>query len=172
MTMWIESSAEVDPTVIIEDGVRVWHHAQIREGAYIGKNVIVGKGAYIGSDVYIGDNSKIQNGAMIYEPAKVHDGVFIGPGVIFTNDHYPRAINENRTQKSASDWKPVGVEVEEGASIGAGAICIAPVKIGRWAVVAAGAVVTKDVPPFALVMGIPARVVGQVDHEGRPTYVK
>lgn len=164
----IEDTAIVDMTALLNDGAKVWHYAQIREGVVLGKNVIVGKGVYIGPKVYVGDNSKIQNGAMIYEPAKIHDGVFIGPGVIFTNDHYPRAINSNKTQKSAHDWEAVGVEVEEGASIGAGAICVAPVKIGRWAVVAAGAVVTKDVPPFTLVMGVPAREVCKVDHDGRP----
>lgn len=171
MTVHIEPTAEVHDTAFIDQGAKIWHHAQIRDNARIGKNVIVGKGAYVGSGVEIGDNSKIQNGAMVYEPAKLSNGVFIGPGVIFTNDHYPRAINADGSQKSASDWKSVGVQVEEGASIGAGAICVAPVKIGRWAVVAAGAVVTKDVPPFALVMGVPARVVAQVDYEGKPTYV-
>jgi UDP-2-acetamido-3-amino-2,3-dideoxy-glucuronate N-acetyltransferase len=170
MTIHVEASADVDDAVFIEDGARIWHHAQVRKGAHIGKNVIIGKGAYVGTNVYVGDNSKIQNGAMIYEPAKIYNGVFVGPGVIFTNDHYPRAINADRTQKSASDWQPVGVEVEEGASIGAGAICVAPVKIGRWAVVAAGAVVTKDVPPFSLVMGVPARVVATVNHEGKVEY--
>lgn len=170
MTIHVEASASVDDNVSLDDGVRVWHHAQVRKGAHLGKNVIVGKGAYVGTDVHVGDNSKIQNGAMIYEPAKVHDGVFIGPGVIFTNDHYPRAVNADMTQKDASDWHAVRVEVEEGASIGAGAICVAPVKIGRWAVVAAGAVVTKDVPPFSLVMGVPARVVATVTAEGKVEY--
>ena len=171
MTIHVESTAEVHHTAFIDQGAKIWHHAQVRDNARIGKNVIIGKGAYVGSGVEIGDNSKIQNGAIIYEPAKIHEGVFIGPGVILTNDHYPRAINEDKTQKNTDDWHAVGVEIEEGASIGAGAICVAPVKIGRWAVVAAGAVVTKDVAPFALVMGIPARVVGQVDYKGKPIYV-
>lgn len=170
MSIHIEESAFVHPTAVLEDGVKIWHNAQVRENARIGKNVIIGKNAYIGAGVEIGDNCKIQNNAMIYEPAKLHNGVFIGPGVILTNDHYPRAINSDGTQKSASDWQPVGVEIEEGASIGAGAICVAPVKIGRWAVVAAGAVVTKDVPPFSLVAGVPARIIAQVDYNGKPQY--
>jgi UDP-2-acetamido-3-amino-2,3-dideoxy-glucuronate N-acetyltransferase len=166
----IAQGAVVHETATLEDGVKVWNYAQVRENAYLGKNVIVGKDAYVGSGVHVGENSKIQNGALVYEPAKLHNGVFIGPGVILTNDHYPRAINSDGTQKSASDWQPVGVEIEEGASIGAGAICVAPVKIGRWAVVAAGAVVTKDVPPFSLVAGVPARIIAQVDYNGKPQY--
>lgn len=164
----IEKSAIVDDSAFLGDNVKIWHNAQVRNNANIGNNVIIGKGAYVGSGVYVGENSKIQNGAMVYEPAKLHNGVFIGPGVILTNDHYPRAINADKTQKKSSDWEPVGVEIEEGASIGAGAICVAPVKIGRFAVVAAGAVVTKDVPAFTLVMGIPAREISKVDHSGRP----
>ena len=166
----IAQGAVVHETATLEDGVKVWNYAQVRENAHLGKNVIVGKDAYVGSGVHVGENSKIQNGALVYEPAKLHNGVFIGPGVILTNDHYPRAINSDGTQKSASDWQPVGVEIEEGASIGAGAICVAPVKIGRWAVVAAGAVVTKDVPPFSLVAGVPARIIAQVDYNGKPQY--
>jgi UDP-2-acetamido-3-amino-2,3-dideoxy-glucuronate N-acetyltransferase len=168
MMPYIHETAHVEDGVTLGENVKIWHNAHVRKGADIGNNVVVGKGAYIGSDVSVGDNCKIQNYALVYEPAILHEGVFIGPGVILTNDHFPRAINEDKTQKSASDWKPVGVEIEEGASIGAGAICVAPVKIGRWAVVAAGAVVTKDVPPFALVVGVPARQVAEVGYDGKP----
>lgn len=168
MSIHVEESAIIDPTVSLGDNVKIWHNVQLRDNVHLGKNVIVGKGTYIGSGVNVGENSKIQNNALIYEPAKIHEGVFIGPGVILTNDKFPRAINENKTQKTVDDWHAVGVEIEEGASIGAGAICIAPVKIGRWAVVAAGAVVTKDVPPFALVVGTPARQIGEVDYDGKP----
>ncbi len=104
----------------------------------------------------------MQNYALVYEPAELADGVFIGPAVVLTNDTYPRAVNPDLSLKSAHDWEPVGVTIGEGASIGARAVCVAPVTIGAWATVAAGAVVTKDVPDHALVVGVPARRVGWV----------
>jgi UDP-2-acetamido-3-amino-2,3-dideoxy-glucuronate N-acetyltransferase len=164
----IVASAEVDPTATIGDGSSIWHLAQVRNEARIGKNCIVGRGAYIGSGVEIGDNCKIQNYALVYEPAKLGDGVFIGPAAVLTNDQFPRAINPDGTIKSASDWQAVGVTIGDGASIGARAVCIAPVKIGEWALIAAGAVVTKDVPRFALVAGIPAKRIRWVGRAGVP----
>ncbi len=134
----------------------------------MGANCIVGRGAYIGTGVQLGDNCKVQNYALVYEPAKLADGVFIGPAVVLTNDTYPRAINADGTLKSAHDWEPVGVTVERGASIGARATCVAPVTIGAWATVAAGAVVVKDVPQYALVAGVPARRIGWVGESGVP----
>lgn len=98
----------------------------------------------------------------------LEDGVFVGPSVVFTNDHFPRAITPAGQLKRAHDWKPVGVTVRYGASIGARAVCIAPVTIGQWAFVAAGAVVTKDVPDIALVAGVPAKQVGWVGRAGHP----
>jgi len=149
-------------------GSIVWHYAQVREGASLGENVIVGRGAYIGTGVHVGNNCKIQNYALVYEPAYLEDGVFIGPAVVLTNDHFPRAVNPDGSSKSAHDWEPVGVTIREGASIGARAVCVAPVTVGRWALVAAGAVVVKDVPDFALVVGVPARRVGWVGRAGVP----
>jgi acetyltransferase-like isoleucine patch superfamily enzyme len=134
----------------------------------MGENCVVGRGAYIGTGVRMGDNCKVQNYALVYEPAKLADGVFIGPAVVLTNDTYPRAINADGTVKSAHDWEPVGVTVERGASIGARATCVAPVTVGAWATVAAGAVVVKDVPAFALVAGVPARRIGWVGEPGVP----
>jgi len=134
----------------------------------MGENCIVGRGAYIGTGVVMGDNCKVQNYALVYEPAKLGDGVFIGPAVVLTNDTYPRAINADGSQKSAHDWEPVGVTIERGASIGARATCVAPVTIGAWATVAAGAVVVKDVPAYALVAGVPARRLGWVGEAGIP----
>lgn len=164
----IVDSADVADAATIGDGSSIWHLAQVREGAVLGENCIVGRGAYIGTGVVMGDNCKVQNYALVYEPARLGDGVFIGPAVVLTNDTYPRAINADGSLKSAHDWEPVGVTIETGASIGARATCVAPVTIGAWATVAAGAVVVKDVPPFALVAGVPARRLGWVGKAGVP----
>lgn len=167
-TVRIVDSADVSTDASIGDGSSIWHLAQVREGAQLGENCIVGRGAYIGTGVIMGDNCKVQNYALVYEPAKLGDGVFIGPAVVLTNDTYPRAINADGTIKSAHDWEPVGVTIETGAAIGARATCVAPVTIGAWATVAAGAVVVKDVPAYALVAGVPARRIGWVGESGVP----
>ena len=168
MTVRIVDSAEVDPSAKIGDGSSIWHLVQVRDQVTIGNNCIVGRGAYIGSGVTVGDNCKIQNYALVYEPAKLGNGVFIGPAAVLTNDEFPRAVNPDGSLKSGSDWHAVGVEIGDGASIGARAVCIAPVKIGAWALVAAGAVVTKDVPNFALVAGVPAKRIRWVGRAGKP----
>ena len=164
----VMDSADVSPDAVIGDGTSVWHLAQIRERAVIGERCIIGRGAYIGTGVRMGDDCKVQNYALVYEPARLAEGVFIGPAVVLTNDTYPRAINADGSQKSAADWEPVGVTIERGASIGARATCVAPVTIGAWATVAAGAVVVKDVPAYALVAGVPARRIGWVGPAGVP----
>jgi len=168
MTFRVVETADVSPRAVIGEGSSIWHLAQVREDAVLGKNCIVGRGAYIGTGVTMGDGCKVQNYALVYEPAVLEDGVFVGPSVVFTNDHFPRAINVDGTPKSAHDWQPVGVTVRRGASVGARAVCVAPVTIGRWATVAAGAVVTKDVPDYALVAGVPARRIGWVGEAGQP----
>lgn len=165
---YIAPTADVSPAARIADTAKVWHLAQVREDARLGENVIVGRGAYIGTGVQVGDNCKIQNYALVYEPASLAPGVFIGPAVVLTNDHFPRAVNPDGSPKSAHDWDPVGVEVREGASIGASATCVAPVVIGRWALVGSGSVVIRDVPDFAIVVGSPARRVGWAGRAGQP----
>jgi UDP-2-acetamido-3-amino-2,3-dideoxy-glucuronate N-acetyltransferase len=164
-------TADVAESATIAAGSKIWHYAQVREGAVIGENCVVGRGAYVGSGVVIGNNCKIQNFALVYEPATLGNGVFIGPAVVLTNDHFPRAINADGTSKSADDWQPVGVDIREGASIGASATCVAPIVIGRWALVGSGSVVVKDVPDFALVVGSPARRIGWVGKSGQPLIV-
>ncbi|WP_426594475.1 acyltransferase [Cellulomonas sp. McL0617] len=164
----VAPTADVDPRATVGAGTRIWHLAQVREGAVVGKECIVGRGAYIGPGVVVGDRCKIQNHALVYEPAVLEDGVFVGPAVVFTNDYYPRAVTPDGGLKSADDWHAVGVTVRTGASIGARAVCVAPVTIGRWALVAAGSVVTKDVPDFALVAGVPARRIRWVGRAGAP----
>lgn len=166
MSKFIDDTATVDASAVVGAGSRIWQHVQIRENALLGENVIVGKGSYIGPGVSIGSNSKIQNNVLIYEPSLLGNGVFVGPGTIFTNDQYPRAINPDGSQKLSSDWVQSRVEVLEGASLGAGVVCVAPVKIGRWALVAAGSTVTADVPDFALMAGTPARRIGWVGKAG------
>lgn len=164
----IVESADVSPEATIGAGSSIWHLAQVREQAQLGENCIVGRGAYIGTGVVMGDNCKVQNYALVYEPARLADGVFIGPAVVLTNDTYPRAINADGSLKSAHDWEPVGVTIGRGAAIGARSTCVAPVTIGEWATVAAGAVVVKDVPDYALVAGVPAKRIGWVGESGVP----
>ncbi len=168
MTTRIVDSADVSADAVIGEGSSVWHLAQVREGAVLGRDCVIGRGAYIGPGVQLGDACKVQNYALVYEPARLADGVFVGPAVVLTNDTHPRAINPDGSLKSAQDWEAVGVTIGHGASIGARAVCVAPVRIGAWATVAAGAVVTRDVPDHALVVGVPARQVGWVGQAGVP----
>ncbi|RKO26947.1 N-acetyltransferase [Pseudarthrobacter phenanthrenivorans] len=164
----IAASADVSPESEIGDGTKVWHLAQVREGARLGENCVIGRGAYIGPGAVLGNNCKVQNYALVYEPAVLAAGVFIGPAVVLTNDVFPRAVTPDGDLKTEDDWDKVGVTIGEGAAVGARAVCIAPVAIGAWAMVAAGAVVTKDVPDFALVAGVPARRIGWVGKAGHP----
>lgn len=166
MAARIHPTAEVDHRATVEDGSQIWHHAQVREGAYIGANSILGKNVYIDSDVRVGLNCKLQNNVSVFHGAVLEDGVFIGPHAVILNDKLPRAINPDGTLKSASDWAVRGVTLRYGASIGGRAVILPGVTVGRWAMVGAGAVVTKDVPDHAVVYGNPAQVKGWVDADG------
>jgi UDP-2-acetamido-3-amino-2,3-dideoxy-glucuronate N-acetyltransferase len=165
--VYIHPTADVSPRAEIGAGTRIWHQAQVREGVRIGSDCIVGKGAYVDLDVAIGDNVKIQNYALVYHGATIEDGVFIGPRVCLTNDKLPRAITPDGQLKGADDWDVGPIVVRYGASLGAGALVLPGVTIGRFAMVGAGAVVTRDVPDHGLVVGQPARLIGYVCRCGR-----
>lgn len=154
----IHESAYVEDAEIGED-TKIWHFVHVRDGAKIGKKCIIGKGVYIDSKVEVGDNCKIQNFATLYQGVLIGNDVFIGPHVCFTNDLYPRAAiwNEDRLEKTL---------VKDGASIGANSTILAGVTIGKYAMVGAGSVVTKDVSDYELVVGNPAKFVGTVDKDG------
>ena len=158
----IHPTAEVSPEARIGRGTRIWHEAQVREGAVVGADCNIGKGVYIGPGVVVGERVKIQNRASLYPGLTVEDGVFIGPHVVFTNDRYPRSISPEGRLLTDGEWEVGTTLVRHGASIGAGAVIICGLTIGRWALVAAGALVTHDVPDHGLVMGAPARLVGYV----------
>ena len=160
--------ADVDRRATVGATTKVWHLVQIREEAVVGEECILGRGCYLGPGVVLGDRVKVQNHALVYEPAVVEDGAFIGPAAVLTNDTFPRAVTPDGRLKNGDDWDMVGVRVRSGASIGARAVCVAPVTIGRWSMVAAGSVVTRDVPDFALVAGVPARRIGWVGRAGVP----
>jgi UDP-2-acetamido-3-amino-2,3-dideoxy-glucuronate N-acetyltransferase len=162
----IEPSADVADSASIGAGTRIWHLAQVGPDAVLGRSCVLGRGAYVGPGVSVGDYVKIQNYALIYQPAVLEAGVFVGPAVVLTNDLNPRAVDVEGRPKTGSDWDPVRVHVREGASLGARSVCVAPVTIGRWAMVGAGAVVISDVPDYALVVGVPARRIGWVGRAG------
>jgi UDP-2-acetamido-3-amino-2,3-dideoxy-glucuronate N-acetyltransferase len=164
---FIHPTAEVSPQATIGAGVKIWHQAQVREGAHIGANCIVGKGVYVDFDVSVGANSKLQNGVYVYHGAKIEEGVFLGPGVILTNDQLPRAINPDGSLKADTDWEVSPTLVRRGASIGAGVVVLPGITIGEFAMIGAGAVVTRDVPRHGLAYGNPARLRGYVCHCGQ-----
>ncbi|MFQ5577057.1 MAG: DapH/DapD/GlmU-related protein [Anaerolineae bacterium] len=158
----IHPTADVAPSVEIGPGTVIWRQCHIRQNARIGRNCILGKGVYVDVGVTIGDNVKLQNGAMLFHGATIEGGVFVGPGAIITNDARPRAINPDGTLKGEADWVVGPVKICYGASIGAGAVILPNITVGQFALVGAGAVVTRHVPDHALVVGNPARQVGRV----------
>lgn len=155
---FIHPSANVDPRASVGEGSRLWINVQVRENVSIGRDCIVSKDVYIDCNVVIGDRCKVQNSVSIYNGVTVGDDVFIGPNAAFTNDKVPRAFN--------ADWTITPTRIENGASIGANATIVCGITIGEYAMVAAGSVVTKDVPPYTLVMGNPARAYARIDRDG------
>jgi acetyltransferase-like isoleucine patch superfamily enzyme len=163
----IHPTADISPGVVIGESTQVWDQVRIREEAILGAECIIGRGAYIDSGVRIGDRVKVQNDALIYRGCVVESGVFIGPAAILTNDRFPRAITADGDLATADDWEISETHLGLGCSIGAGAIVVAGHDVGSYALVAAGAVVTQEVPAHGLVMGNPARLVGWVCACGR-----
>ena len=163
----IHPTAEISPTATVGAGTKVWHRAQICDGARVGEECVIGSGVYIDRGVVVGNRVKIQTGAQLYRGAVVDDGVFIGPLVCLTNDKYPRAIVPSGRLKTDADWTLGEVHVQYGASLGAGSVVLPDVTVGRFAMVAAGAVVVDTVPDHGLVAGVPARLVGFVCACGR-----
>jgi UDP-2-acetamido-3-amino-2,3-dideoxy-glucuronate N-acetyltransferase len=153
----IHLTAEVADGAEIGRGTSIWNQAQVREGARIGSDCVIGKNVYVDAGVVIGDRVKVQNNVSLYRGVTVEDGVFIGPHVTFTNDRLPRAVNDDGSLRTDADWELLATLVRSGASIGAGAVVLPGVTIGRWAMVGAGAVVTHDVADHELVLGNPAR---------------
>ena len=158
----IDATADVSNQSVIGPGTMIWGGAQVRELARVGSGCILARGVYVDSGVVIGDRCKLQNHTSVFSPAVLEDGVFLGPGVILTNDRVPRAVNPDMTAKSADDWTPLGVRICTGAAVGAGSVILPGVTVGRWALVGAGSVVREDVVPHALVVGNPARLIGMV----------
>jgi UDP-2-acetamido-3-amino-2,3-dideoxy-glucuronate N-acetyltransferase len=165
---YIHPLAEVSPEASVGACTRIWRQAHVREHAVIGKHCNIGKGVYIDAYVKIGSNVKIQNHVSVFEGVCLEDGVFVGPHVCFTNDLFPRAITRDGKLKSAADWTITPTLVKYGASLGAGSVIRCGITIGEFALVGAGAVVTRDVPPHALMLGNPARQHGYVCHCARP----
>ena len=149
-------TAEVSKNVKVGKGSKIWHNTQILDGAEIGDNCTIGHNCFVGEDVKIGKSVKIQSNTDVWSKITLEDYVFVGPSAVFTNDLTPRS----KYPKEKEKWLPT--TVKEGATIGANATVICGNKIGKWSFIGAGAVVTKDVPDYAVVVGVPAKLVGWV----------
>ena len=150
----------MSPEATIGAGTKVWHQAQVREGAVVGRECILGKGSYVDRDVRIGDFCKLQNGVFVFHGFTVEAGVFLGPGAMLLNDKHPRAINPDGSPRGDADWEVAEGLVRYGAAVGGGAVVLPGVRIGRMALVGAGAVVTRDVPERGIAAGNPAKLKG------------
>ena len=160
MSFFVHDSSYVDENVSIGKGTKIWYFCHIQSGAIIGEDCSLGQNVNVGNNVRIGNGVRIQNNVSIYEGVEIEDYVFCGPSCVFTNDLLPRV----QGLRAPLEYKKT--LIKRGASIGANATIVCGHTVGEYAMVAAGAVVTKDVPPYALVAGVPARVVGKVDKEG------
>lgn len=159
MSVKIHESAIVDDGAQIGEGSRVWHFVHVCGGARIGKNVSMGQGVFVGNKVTIGDNCKIQNNVSVYDNVHLEEGVFCGPSMVFTNVYNPRSLIERK-----SEYRDT--LVKKGASLGANCTIVCGVTIGAYAFIGAGAVINKDVPAYALMVGVPARQIGWMSEHG------
>jgi len=158
---FVHESSYVDDGVKIGDYTKIWHFSHVQTGSNIGENCSIGQNVNIGNNVKIGNSVKIQNNVSVYEGVELEDFVFCGPSMVFTNIKIPRSEFPQRGKEFYSKTL-----VKKSASIGANATIVCGVTIGEYAIVGSGAVVTKDVPSYALVVGNPGRVVGKVDKKG------
>ena len=155
---FVHPSTEVEEGATVGDGTKVWHLGHIRAKANVGRDCTIGRNVFIDAGVSVGDRVKIQNNVSVYAGVTIEDEVFVGPSAVFTNDLRPRATN--------ADWTITETLVRRGASIGANATIICGVVVGEYSMIAAGSVVTRDVQPYQLVAGNPARHLGWVDKSG------
>jgi len=162
MSYFVHESSYVDEGVVIGDDTKIWHFSHIQKGAVIGKACSLGQNVNVSNNVRIGDHVKIQNNVSVYEGVELEDHVFCGPSMVFTNDLTPRS----KYPKGPEGYKKTLIKY--GATIGANATIVCGNTIGEWAMIAAGSVVTKGVPPYALMAGIPARQIGWVCECGKP----
>ena len=159
MSVQIHPSAIVDEGAQIGEGSRVWHFVHVCSGARIGKNVSMGQGVFVGNKVTIADNCKIQNNVSVYDNVHLEEGVFCGPSMVFTNVYNPRSLIERKDEY-------LDTIVRKGASLGANCTIVCGVTIGCYAFIGAGAVVNKDVPAYALMVGVPAKQIGWMSEFG------
>jgi len=161
MNYSVHTTAIVDEGAQIGEGSRVWHWVHICSGASIGKGVSLGQNVFVGNKVRIGDNCKIQNNVSVYDNVTLEEGVFCGPSMVFTNVYNPRALIERKNEYRDT-------LVKKGATLGANCTVVCGVTIGEHAFVGAGALINKDVKPYALMLGVPARHIGWMSHYGEP----
>ncbi|WP_084084543.1 acyltransferase [Cupriavidus sp. USMAA2-4] len=159
MTYQVHQSAIVDEGARIGDGTRIWHFVHVCAGAKIGRDCSLGQNVFVGNHVSIGDNVKIQNNVSIFDNITLEDGVFCGPSMVFTNVYNPRSLISRKEEYR-------NTLVKRGATLGANCTIICGATIGEFSFIGAGAVVNKDVPPYALVVGVPARQIGWMSEFG------